>query len=135
MKIKVRDFRWIAQGCQHTPSCPHPLPWLTSPHRAQPQSAMVGVRQPPPPPLPELWSFQCSLLPEVAFPGIKMSQGELVGLCRYSKITANYTYVNRCKRNTNKLLAFLFQVALQKIFAETITLGNQKPERKLLQEK
>lgn len=71
----------------------------------------------------------------MTFPGIKASQGELVGLCGYSKTTANYMYVNGCKRNTNKLLAFLFQVALQKIFAETITLGNQKPKRELLQER
>ena len=63
-----------------------------------------------------------------------MSQGELVGLCGYRKTTENYTYANHCKHSTNKLLAFLFQVALQKIFAETITLGNQKPERELLQE-
>ena len=121
---KVRGFGWIAQGCQPAdgPSTP------TGPgHRA---GWGWGISC-----LPALWSFwSFPLLPEMEFPGRKTSQGELVGLCGYSKIAVNCTYADWRKHSINKLLAFLFRVALQKIFAETITLGNQKLERELLQE-
>lgn len=60
------------------------------------------------------------VLPGVAFPGMKPNQEKLVGLCGYSKIEADCTYVSQCRCSANKLLAFLFQMVLQKIFAENI---------------